>query len=430
MAPFATRAFAAAALAALLAVAAQAAAAPGARPLGRSSCGPMENPSGKHLIASDLPLRGAARAQTLEMSKAIAFVLQQHEWRAGRYTLAYQSCDDSTAAAEMWDARKCAGNARAYARNRDVIGVIGTFNSGCAEVALPILNQARDGAIAMVSPANTSIGLTHRGPGTEPDEPRRYYPTGKRNYARVIAPDDAQAAADAILTRQLGVKTVFVLHDGGAYGIGVGTAFRNAGTRLGLTVAGFEAWDPSGSSYDSLARRIKAAQVQGVFLGGLVCANGSKLVKDLRARLGANVRIIAADGFTPISALTAAAGNAAEGVMISVAGRPNEKLPPAGRRFVAAFTKANGGKAPDPFAVHAAQATEALVAAIAASDGTRGNVAARLLGVKIRNGILGTFGFDRNGDATASAVAIYRIRDGKGWQETVIVPPAALIRTG
>src|SRR5215213_6773362 len=276
MAPLATRAVAAAALAALLAVAAQAAVPQGVRPLGRSSCGPVQDAAGKRLIASDLPLQGAARAPALEMSKAIAFVLEQHDWRAGRYTLAYQSCDDSTAAAQMWDARKCAGNARAYARNRDVVGVIGTFNSGCAEVALPILNRAPTGAVAMVSPANTSIGLTHRGPGTELDEPQRYYPTGKRNYARVIAPDDAQAAADAILARQLGVNTVFVLHDGGAYGIGVATAFRNAGARLGLTVAGFEAWDPGASSYESLARRIKAARVQGVFLGGLVCANESR----------------------------------------------------------------------------------------------------------------------------------------------------------
>jgi branched-chain amino acid transport system substrate-binding protein len=427
MPPLATCASAAAALAALLAVAAHAAA-PGARPLGRSSCGPIQNPAGKHLIASDLPLRGAARAQALEMSKAIAFVLEQHDWRAGPYTLAYQSCDDSTAAAQMWDARKCAGNARAYARNRHVVGVIGTFNSGCAEVALPILNQAANGAVAMVSPANTSIGLTHRGPGTEPDEPQRYYPSGKRNYARVIAPDDAQAAADAILARQLGVKSVFVLHDGGAYGVGVATAFRAAAARLGLTVVGFGGWDPSESSYDLLARGIKASRAQGVFLGGLVCANGSKLVRDLRARLGAGTTIIAADGFTPISALAAGAGSAAEGIMVSVAGRPNDKLPPAGRRFIAAFAKVNGGKAPDPFSVHAAQATEVLLQAIATSDGTRGDIARRLLGVKIRNGILGTFGFDSNGDASAPAVTIYRIRDGKGWQDTVIVPPAALIK--
>ena len=116
--------------------------------------------------------------------------------------------------------------------------------------------------------------------------------------------------------------------------------------------------------------------------------------------------------------------------MISVAGRPNDKLPRAGRRFLAAFSKANGGRSPDPFSVYAAQATEVLVQAIAGSDGTRGNVAARLLRVKVRNGILGTFGFDRNGDATAGAVTIYRIRDGKGWQDTVIVPPAALVKTG
>ena len=54
----------------------------------------------------------------------------------------FQSCDDSTAQAGKWDPGKCSQNANAYAENQSLLALIGTFNSGCAAVELPILNQA------------------------------------------------------------------------------------------------------------------------------------------------------------------------------------------------------------------------------------------------------------------------------------------------
>src|SRR5262249_43410229 len=160
------------------------------------SCTPIQNPTGSLLLVSDLPLQGAARAQSLQMSEAIAFGLSQAGWKAGKYTLAYQSCDDSTAKAGQWDAGTCTANATAYAGDATVVGVIGTLTSGCAQLELPIENRAPNGPLAMVSPANTAVGLTHGGPGTSAGEPAAYYPTGNRNYARLIAADDVQAAAD------------------------------------------------------------------------------------------------------------------------------------------------------------------------------------------------------------------------------------------
>ena len=44
--------------------------------------------------------------------------------------------------------------------NEGVIGVIGTFNSGCAAIIIPVANQAPNGPLAMVSPANTYVCLT------------------------------------------------------------------------------------------------------------------------------------------------------------------------------------------------------------------------------------------------------------------------------
>src|SRR6201995_1126697 len=176
----------------------------GATPLPASSCSAIQNSSGQVLVASDLPLQGSGRTQTSQMTRAIKFVFQQHGWKAGNYSIAYQSCDDATAQAGKWDSGKASANANAYAQNSSVGAVIGTFTSGAAEIEIPILNRAPNGPIGMISPANTYVGLTHPGPGTAAGEPGKYYPTGKRNYIRVAPGDDFQGGADALLGKWLG----------------------------------------------------------------------------------------------------------------------------------------------------------------------------------------------------------------------------------
>jgi len=414
------------AIVAMVATVSGAVARSGATPLPASSCTAIQNASGNLLIASDLPLQGSGRTQTLQMSRAIKFIFQQHNWKAGKYTLAYQSCDDATAQAGKWDSGKASANANAYAQNSSVAGVIGTFNSGAAEIEVPVLNRAPNGPLAMVSPANTYVGLTHGGPGTAAGEPGKYYPTGKRNYARVVAADDFQGAADAILAKSLGVKKVFILNDKEAYGLGVATNFKNAALKLGLKIAGFTAWDGKASSYEALAVKVKSSGAQGVFVGGLVCENGGKLIKDLAA--GApKAKIMLPDGFTPVSAVVQGAGKAAEGATVSVAGLPNSALRGAGKKFVNDFTKADK-RPPDPYSVYAAQAAEVMVAAIAASNGTRSDISKKVFALNLRNTILGTMRFNRNGDVTANPVTIYKIKSGKSTTLRVIVPPTKLVK--
>ena len=335
--------------------------------------------SAKFLIASDLPLQGSGRTQTIQMTQAIKFILNGAGWKAGAYTVGYQSCDDATAQAGKWDSAKCSTNGNAYARNKDVIGVIGTFNSGCAEIIVPILNRAPGGPVAMVSPANTYTGLTATGPGTAAGEPGKYYPTGKRNYARVVAQDQYQGAADAMLAQRVGVKNVYILNDKEAYGLGVASNFRHAAKKLGIKVAGFEAFDPKASSYTALASKIKDKGATGVFVGGLICENGGKLIKDLRSdarRRASSCSCLT--GSRPISAVVEGAGAAADGAYVSVAGLPNSQLKGKGRAFLVAFTKANHGKPPDPYSVYAAQAAIVMLNAIRRADGTRASVTTQL----------------------------------------------------
>jgi branched-chain amino acid transport system substrate-binding protein len=375
-----------------------------------ASCGPIrkgeEEPDA--LIASDFPLQGANRALTTEMADAIEYMLEQQDWKAGDTVLGYQSCDDSTAQAGSWDSAKCSSNGRAYANNASVIGLIGTFNSGCAKLVIPIANRE---SLAMVSPANTYPGLTEGGPGTEAGEPDNYYPSGTRNYARVVWNDQFQGAANAQYAKELGLKKVFIRNDGETYGLGIATLFSDYAKKLGIQILGNQKWDKKASSYESLASRISSSGADAVFLGGIVCNNGGKLIKDIKA--GApNVQLLGPDGWTPISATIEGAGASANGMYISQPGVPVDQLKGSGKEFVDGFTAAEG-KAPNPYTAYAAQAAQVLLAAIEKGGTDRAAVSSALFETDVTDGIIGSFQIDENGDTTLGLVSVYQIKNGE-----------------
>jgi branched-chain amino acid transport system substrate-binding protein len=363
----------------------------------------------EYIVASDFPLQGSSRTQTEQIVAAIRYELGQREWKAGDYKIGFQSCDDATAQAGKWDSGKCSTNANAYAANDKVLGVIGTFNSGCAAIEIPVLNQAPDGGIAMVSPANTYVCLTQGGPGCDATEPDKYYPSGSRNYARVVANDAYQGAAVAEFAQSQGVKKVYILNDKEAYGLGVATNFQNAAKFLGIEIAGFEAWDPKATSYTSLFSKVKSSGADAVFLGGLIDENGAQVIKDKVAVLGPNdgdVKLFAPDGFTTQSTIDES-GTAAAGMFMSVAGVPIDDFVGSAQEFVDGLQAGPlAGKPIDPYAIYGAQAAQIMFDAIAASDGTRADVITKLFETNVTDGLLGSFGINENGDPTNATGAV------------------------
>jgi branched-chain amino acid transport system substrate-binding protein len=382
------------------------------------------------LLVSDLPLQGSSRTQTTQIVGAIRYLLDKQGWKAGDHKVAYQSCDDATAQAGKWDSGKCSQNANAYAGNDKLVGVIGTFNSGCAAIIIPVLNQAPNGGIAMLSPANTFVCLTEGGPGCEDTEPDKYYPTGNRNYARVVPHDAYQGAAVAEFAKEEGVKSIYILNDKEAYGLGVATNFRNAAEHLGIKVAGFEAWDPKASSYEGLFRKIGGTGADAVFLGGLIDENGAKVIKDKVAVLGKNdgkVKLFAPDGFTTQQTIDEA-GTAAAGMYMSVAGVPIDEFKGKGAEFAKAFKPTLGGKEIDPYAIYGAQAAQVMLDAIAASDGSRADIISKLFQTKVSNGYLGSFDINENGDPSGAQGAvvgftIYKATDKLETEKTISPKP-------
>ena len=377
------------------------------------TCGQLFSGAGKPdvLIASDLLLQGPVSAGPRAMADAIRLVLEQRDFRAGRYTVGYRSCDDSNAQIGFFDSRACAANANAYAHAKKLVAVLGTYNSACAQVEIPILNRAPGGPLAMISAANTYPGLTR--PGLPPPwgyrgEPDVFYPTGTRHYVRVLPLDDMHGAAHALLARQLGLSSVYVVHDGSDFWKGLLTnPFRYAARRLGVRIAGTAAYDPESERYDTLADGIARSRAEGVLLAGDPYQGGDRVLKALRARLGKETPILA--GFyyqATVPDVLEFIGPAARGLYVTTSDLPraNLDLTPAAERFMSDFGQADAG-----FVLEAAQTAELVMQAISRSEGTRASVLEELKASRVKDGLLGSFHFDRNGDVTPATVPILRI---------------------
>jgi branched-chain amino acid transport system substrate-binding protein len=400
-----------------------------AQPVSTSVCSPMTygGPGRPNLLVVNVgTLQGAIKDHGVQNAQSVKLILGQRGWRAGKHTVGLQVCDEASARTGLPDAHKCARLAKALARNRSVVGVIGPVSSTCALAMLAPLNRAAGAPIPIISMSNTYLGLTRGGPGVAAGDPARHYPSGRRNYLRVVPADDTQGVATAVYAQRLGVRRPFALHDGSAYGSGLAAAFLTAAERLGMDAGQSFEWNPRARSYAGLAARLRRAGADAVFLGGIADNNGGKVIRDLRDGLGRRATILGGDGFNQPATIVEGAGSRAEGVVVAIASVPDRMLPPAGRRFAAEFERRFGAR-PCCYAVHTGEAARDLLDAIKGSDGSRDAVLDRLFRTRVRDGLLGSFAFDRYGDTSLSTQALYRIERGKLRFVTTISPSADLL---
>src|SRR5688500_12435630 len=124
-------------------------------------------------IVSLLPRTGGAKQQTDFIVNGINLALDECGHQAAEFRIIYLDRDTSNAVADRGATLRDAADSAIH--DRDVMALIGTFNSGAAQTVLPRLNLA---GLLMISPCNTWPGLTKPGKGL-PEEPEKYRPTGK-----------------------------------------------------------------------------------------------------------------------------------------------------------------------------------------------------------------------------------------------------------
>ena len=358
-------------------------------------------------IVSSLPLTGPSRTQTLTIVNAIKMAIDEVNGKIGSTTIEYEALDDATAAKQSWDAAQEAENGRKAAQDKSIVAYIGTFNSGAAQVSIPILCQA---GLVMISPANTYPGLTKAGKGT-PDEPGKYYPSGcKRNYSRVVPADDLQGAVGAQWAKELGAKKVYVLDDRELYGKGLSDVFEAEAKKIGLTVVREGA--PKADNYKALANKIKDSGADFVYYGGITDNNPGLIVRDVKA-VNPTIKLMGPDGIAE-SEFLKSAGAAGEGMYITFGGVPTSQYTGKAKDWLAAYEKKFGSK-PEVYAIYGYEAAKVIIAAMqkaGAKIGDRETIRANVMGTKDFDNVLGKWSFSAEGDTSLTTMAGMQVKSG------------------
>ncbi|RKQ93165.1 branched-chain amino acid transport system substrate-binding protein [Solirubrobacter pauli] len=330
-------------------------------------------------VYSSLPLSGASRVQT----KAINDGARQALGEAGN-PVRFRTLNSATKKAGSWTPERTARNALKAAQDESTVAVIGEFNSGATKVSLPILSEA---GIPQISPSNTYNGLTTSGPGTEPGEPDKYYPTGARTYFRLLPNDHVQAAALATVMRDRGCKKAGLVHDGEVYGRGMNADVKATLARLGVAVV--------------TSRKITRKAPSAVRRAGADCmaytgitANGA--VRLFRSSALKRMRLFGSDGVAETDFVSRLPKSVDRRTTVLVATlSPTDYGTPANR---------------DPYYAAGYEAMKLIVDGLKASGGTRAGLLGWLPTVQNRTSVLGTYGFDANGDTTLRRYGLYGLR--------------------
>lgn len=359
-------------------------------------------------IVSSLPKTGSANAQATSIANGIRLALAEVNYKVGDATLTYEDWDDSSPARGNWDPAVEAANADKAIQNPSVIAYLGPYNSGAAKISMPKLNQA---GLLMVSPAASWPGLTKPGLG-EPNEPSIYRPTGKVTFFRVVPADDLQGDVGAQWAKELGVSSVYILHDGELYGKGVASMFKKGATSRNFSILGFDKIDPKASNYRSLAVKIKQARPDLVYFGGTTQTNAGQLIKDLRAS-GITSKFMVPDGCYETAFIESAGAEAVQGTtFITFGGVPAHQLKGIGQKFYESY-KATYKVEPEGYAAYGYEAAKVVLNAISrAATKDRAGILAAIADTKNFDGALGTWSFDAQGDTTLRIMSGNRVEQG------------------
>jgi len=376
-----------------------------------TSSTPSSSSGGTVDFYSSLPMQGASSAQTIPLVNGIKLALSQANNKAGQWTVKYTVLDDSTAAAGKWDPGQTAADARQVASDPKAVYYMGEFNSGASEVSIPILNAA---GIPQVSPANTYVGLTTSLPGSAPGEPQKYYPTGKRTYLRIVPIDSIQAAADLMAMKQAGCTKVAVANDKEAYGGGLATLLGLEKGFYGVTITSNTGIDPTAPNFRAYASTIKGQGADCFFFAGIVSNGAVQITKDVHSAIP-TAKIFGGDGVCTDSYTSATKGGvpaALYPLLECTVATQNLAAYPGGQQFLSAYKAKYGGAEPDPYAIYGYEVMKLgldTVKSLGANGNNKADVLKALFAITARSSVLGTYGFDKNGDTTLKSYGLYKV---------------------
>jgi branched-chain amino acid transport system substrate-binding protein len=354
-------------------------------------------------IGINLPLTGADAHDAELIKDGALLAIDEANAKGGvaGYKINVTVLDDGTATAGQYDPAQAATNARKMVSDTSVVAAIGPQMSGSGKAMSPILSQ---GNLAIVTPSSTNPDIT------DPKFAGQYRPAGKAIYFRTVTTDAFQGPNMAnYFFETLKVKSLYVLDDSGAYGVGIADAFQRQAEKRGIKVLGRDQLNPKEADYTTVLTKIKSLNPDALYYGGVAQA-GVKVVKQSYDIMPKIIRA-GGDGCYGAEILKGAGFPAAEGLYATIAA-PNLLDNPDAKPFVDAFVK-KYGQQPENYSITAYDAALVIIDAVKrVADGgkevNRANVRDAIQTSKTKT-LQGVVSFDENGDITNREVSVFQI---------------------
>ncbi|MDA8050773.1 MAG: branched-chain amino acid ABC transporter substrate-binding protein [Rhodospirillales bacterium] len=367
-------------------------------------------------IGITLPLTGAdAEGANRIKYGALLAIRQANDSNAiPGYKLVPVILNTATTTAGQYDPAQAATDARKLIADPAVMAAIGPEMSGSGKAMAAIYSEAN---FATITPSSTNPDITN------PKFAHEFDPSGKPVYFRTVTTDAYQGPAMAnYFGDVLKVKSVYILDDSGAYGVGIADTFEARAKQKGMKVLGRDRLNPMEADYTVALTKIKAINPDGLYYGGVMGA-GAKLVKQAYGILPHPMPKGGGDGLLAPEMLTAVGFPAAEGWYCTIASphlTQNPKVQPFVKLYESTFHTQ-----PDDYAITAYDAGLVIVHAIkglvdAHKPVTRAAVREAIQTSKT-NTLQGEVTFDKYGDITNRTVSIFQVVENKKYPLTDII---------
>lgn len=355
-----------------------------------------DDPVVRLYVSESLPASGGTGNTDLIRAEQLA--LEEAGGRAGRFRVELKVLDESSDEGPQAPPA-VTENARRAVADPKAVALLGNSTSQWTGAALPITNEA---GLLQVAPTSTYVGLTRK--GLEPGEPGRYRPSGRPNFARVIAADDVQAGALAEYIRRDGVRRVSVYDDGSLYGRGLRALLLRRLDGTDITVVDTPDIRAQLTSPSGLARALRSARVEAfTFLGG-VPGNVVRAFHDAAP----GIKVFLGDQAVGVN-IQADLGDAEDAVRITAPAIDAPEAVAFTERFEKQFATP-----PDPQVLGGYETVKAVLAAIerAGEDGDdRAAVREAFFALEREGTVLGDYRITPDGDSTVRRYGLYRVRD-------------------
>ncbi|MFT0893261.1 ABC transporter substrate-binding protein [Pseudochelatococcus sp. G4_1912] len=267
--------------------------------------------------------------------------------------------------------------------------VVGHYNSG---VSIPASEAYEEAGILQISPGSTNPVYTER---------------GLWNTFRTCGRDDQQGAvAGEYLANHYKGKNIAVVHDKTPYGKGLADETIKALEAKGIKPVVYEGVNTGEKDYSALVSKLKAANVDVLYFGGLYTEAGL-ITRQMRDQ-GLSAPLMGGDGIAS-SEFAAIAGPGAVGTLMTFS--PDPRKNPAAQEVVEKFKAKNFD--PETYTLYSYAAVQVIAQAAEDAKSVDPEAIAKVIhSGKTFSTVIGDLSFNEKGDITRPDYIVYEWKKG------------------